>query len=40
MTEPQLRLAEHNGISLDAYRFETLDALYGMAARIKLLEVA
>jgi DNA invertase Pin-like site-specific DNA recombinase len=40
MTGPQLRLAEHNGISLDAYRFETLDALYGMAARVKLLEVA
>jgi len=40
MGAPRLRLAEHNGVSLDAYRFDTLDALYGMAARVKLLEVA
>ncbi|MGE3476417.1 MAG: recombinase family protein [Rhodospirillaceae bacterium] len=40
MTVPKLRLAEHNGVSLDAYRFETLDALYEMAARATLLEVA
>jgi DNA invertase Pin-like site-specific DNA recombinase len=40
MTLPRLRLAEHNGVSLDAYRFETLDPLYEMAARISLLEVA
>src|SRR5262249_45706794 len=31
MTAPRLRLAEHNGVSLDAYRFETLEPLYGMA---------
>ena len=40
MAMPRLRLAEHNGISLDAYRFETLDALHGMAARVSLMEVA
>ena len=28
---PQIRLAEDNGISLDAYRFETLDILYELA---------
>ncbi len=40
MTLPRLRLAEYNGLSLDAYRFETLDPLFGMAARVSLLEVA
>ena len=40
MTLPRLRLAEHNGVSLDAYRFETLDPLFEMAARVALLEVA
>ena len=40
MTAPRLRLAEDNGVSLDAYRFETLDVLFGLAARIKLQEVA
>ncbi len=40
MAMSHLRLAEHNGVSLDAYRFETLDALYSMAARVSLLEVA
>jgi DNA invertase Pin-like site-specific DNA recombinase len=40
MTEPRLRLAEDNGVSLDAYRFETLESLYGLAARAEILEVA
>jgi DNA invertase Pin-like site-specific DNA recombinase len=40
MTVPRLRLAEDNGISLDAYRFETLEALFELAARAELLEVA
>jgi DNA invertase Pin-like site-specific DNA recombinase len=40
MTEPRIRLAEHNGLSLDAYRFESLEALFELAARAKLLEVA
>ena len=40
MTVPRLRLAESNGLSLDAYRFETLDPLYSMGARVKLQEAA
>ena len=40
MTLPRIRLAEHNGISLDAYRFDSLEALFELAARAKLLEVA
>lgn len=28
-----LRLTEHNGLSLDTYRFDTLDTFYRMAAR-------
>jgi hypothetical protein len=40
MTGPRLRLAEDNGVSLDAYRFETLDSFFGLAARAELLEVA
>lgn len=31
-----VRLAEENGLSLDAYRFETLDPLYELARRIRL----
>ncbi len=40
MTEPRLRLAEDNGVSLDAYRFDTLEEFFSLAARAKLLEVA
>jgi DNA invertase Pin-like site-specific DNA recombinase len=40
MTTPQLRLAEYNGVSLDSYRFETLEPLFGLASRAQLLEVA
>jgi DNA invertase Pin-like site-specific DNA recombinase len=40
MTLPRIRLAEHNGVSLDAYRFDTLEPLFGMAARIRLQEAA
>ncbi|MFZ1988561.1 MAG: recombinase family protein, partial [Alphaproteobacteria bacterium] len=40
MTVPQLRLAEHNGVSLDSYRFETLEPLFSLASRTKLMEVA
>ena len=40
MSLSRLKLAEHNGLSLDAYRFETLEHLFGMAARAKLLEAA
>jgi len=40
MTKPRLRLAENNGVSLDAYRFDTLDGFFDLAARVELLEVA
>jgi DNA invertase Pin-like site-specific DNA recombinase len=40
MTAPRLRLAEDNGVSLDAYRFDSLESLFGLAARAELLEVA
>jgi DNA invertase Pin-like site-specific DNA recombinase len=40
MTAPRLRLAEDNGVSLDAYRFDSLDCFFGLAARTALLEVA
>jgi DNA invertase Pin-like site-specific DNA recombinase len=39
MTEPRIRLAQDNGIWLDAYRFESLEALFELAARAQLLEV-
>jgi DNA invertase Pin-like site-specific DNA recombinase len=35
-----VRLAEENGLSLDAYRFETLDPLYRLAERTRILEAA
>jgi DNA invertase Pin-like site-specific DNA recombinase len=40
MTEPRLRLAEDNGVSLDTYRFDTLEEFFGLTARARLLEVA
>jgi len=40
MTVPRLRLAEDNGISLDSYRFDTLDYFFQLAMRTRLLEVA
>ena len=40
MREAVLRLAEYNGLSLDAYRFETLDVFYRMAARQPWSEAA
>jgi hypothetical protein len=36
----RLRFAEHNGIFLDAYRFETLEPFFEMVKRAKLMEVA
>lgn len=35
-----VRLAEDNGLALDAYRFETLDTLYTLAERTPVLEAA
>jgi DNA invertase Pin-like site-specific DNA recombinase len=40
MTWGNLRLAEENGIYLDAYRFDTLDYFLKMTERIKILEAA
>jgi len=40
MTADRLRLAEQNGLSLDAYRFDTLDFFFALAGRAKFLEVA
>ena len=40
MTEPRLRLAEENGVSLDSYRCDSLEAFYRLAARTEFLEVA
>ena len=39
MTMPKIRLAEHNGVSLDSYRFESLEMLFELAARARLMEV-
>jgi len=40
MTAPRIRLANENGVFLDAYRFEALDALFELSARSRLLEAA
>lgn len=40
VTGAKLRLAQDNGLSFDAYRFDSLDHLYAMAMRSRLLEVA
>jgi DNA invertase Pin-like site-specific DNA recombinase len=36
----QIRLAEENGLSLDAYCFDTLDTLYELAVPVRIQEVA
>lgn len=40
MEADQLALAENNGMALDAYRFDTLDMLFELAARSQLMEVS
>ena len=40
MRDAILRLAEFNGLSFDAYRFDTLDAFYQMAARAQFRRAA
>lgn len=37
---PKLRLAEHNGFALDAYRFDDLEAFFALAERVKVGEAA
>jgi hypothetical protein len=40
MNTGRIRMAEDNALSLDAYRFESLDFLYSMASQISFREVA
>lgn len=40
MRDAVLRLAEYNGLSLDAYRFDNLEPFFQMAARTKFREAA
>ena len=40
MTIACLKLAEQNGLSLDAYRFDTLDYFYALAGRAQITEAA
>ncbi|WP_422343464.1 recombinase family protein [Parasphingorhabdus sp.] len=40
MREAILRMAEHNGRSLDAYRCETLERFYSLTARARLMRAA
>jgi hypothetical protein len=40
MTWENLRVAEENGVYLDAYRFQTLDYFFGLAERTKIREAA
>lgn len=40
MRDAVMRLAEHNGLSLDAYRFDVLDAFYELTSRSTLCRAA
>jgi hypothetical protein len=40
LVSASIRLAEENGLSLDAYRFDSLDTLYNLAAPVRLREAA
>ena len=40
MSLPKLRLAQENGLSLDGYRFESLDFLFSLAGRTRFAEAA
>jgi hypothetical protein len=40
MTLPRLKLTEDNSLSLDAYRFESLDFLYSLAMQCSFGEAA
>lgn len=40
VSTPRIRMAEQNGIALDAYRFDSLVPLFGLAARAKIQEAA
>lgn len=40
MNVARLRLAEDNGVGLDAYRFTSLERLFDLTRRVALREVA
>ena len=40
LAEGVLRLADYNGLSLDAFRFDTLDGLFAMAERVPFRQAA
>lgn len=40
MSTMRLKLAEQNGLSLDAYRFDNLDFFFALAGRAKFSEAA
>lgn len=40
MTTGRIRLAEQNGLMLDAFRFDTLDYFFAMAERARIMEIA
>ena len=40
MSVPKLRLAQENGLSLDGYRFETLEFLFSLGSRARFSEAA
>ena len=40
MENPQLRLAEDNGLALDAYRFDDLEPFFLLTERVPIREVA
>ena len=40
LAEGALRLADHNGLSLDAFRFDTLEGLFALAERVPFRQAA
>ncbi len=40
ITDTKLKLAEENGLALDAYRFDTLEVLYQLATPVSIVEAA
>ena len=40
LTGSKLKLAEENGLALDAYRFDTLEILYQLATPVRIVEAA
>jgi hypothetical protein len=40
MATDRIRLAEENGLMLDAFRFDSLEYFFAMAERVKITEIA